>query len=93
MQVLVPAAQAGKDAKSAPRVQAHWRNVVLAPADLEEDYGGECELIEQFKRTFLPLFTTRNTRYSATCIPHQLTLNASLSTEVLVPDHPAAKRS
>jgi len=93
MQVLVPAAQAGKDAKSAPRVQAHWRNVVLAPADIEEDYGGECELIEQFKRTFLPLFTTRNTRYSATCIPHQLTLNASLSTEVLVPDHPAAKRS
>lgn len=93
MQVLVPAAQAGKDAKSAPRVRAHWRHVVLAPAGIDEDYGGECELIEQFKRTFLPLFTTRNTRYSATCIPHQPTLNASLSTEVLVPDHPAAKRS
>lgn len=93
MQVLVPAAQAGKAGKSAPRVQAHWRTVVLAPSDTGQDYGGECELIEQFKHSFLPLFTTRNTRYHATCIPHQLTLGTSLSTEVLVPVHPAAKRS
>lgn len=88
MQVLVPAARAGKAAKSAPQVQAHWQAVVLAPDDTEQDYGGECELIEQFKRSFLPLFTTRNTRYQATCIPHQVTLGTSLSTEVLVADEP-----
>lgn len=93
MQVLVPAAQAGKAGKSAPPVQAHWRTVVLAPSDSGYDSGGECELMGQFKRSFLPLFAARDTRYQATCIPYQATLGTSLSTEVLVPDHPAAKRS
>ncbi len=89
MQVLVPAAQAKK---GAPQVRAHWQRVVLAPSETEVDYGGECELIEQFKRTFLPLFATRKTHFRATCVPHQLTLGTSLSTEALVPDKPAVKR-
>ena len=89
MQVLVPAAKAGK---GAPRVQAHWQPVVLSPSDTGYDLGGNCELIEQFHHTFLPLFSTRNTHYHATCIPHQATLGAYLRTEVLMPDRPAAKR-
>ena len=93
MQVLVPAAQAGKGGKSAPKVQAHWHTVVLAPSNTGFDEGGDCELIGQFKRSFLPLFATRDIRYHTTCIPHQVTLSTYLSAEVLAPDHPAAKRS
>ena len=94
MQVLVPAAQAGKAGRSAPQVRAHWHTVVLAPSNTDFDEGGNCELIGQFKHSFLPLFATRNIRYHTTCIPHQVTLDTYLSTEVLVPDRtPAAKRS
>lgn len=96
MQVLVPAGKAGKAGKadkSAARVPAHWHKVVLAPSHSDYDWGGECELIEQFKESFLPLFTTRDTHFSTTCVPHQVSLDTSLTTEVLVPDHPAAKRS
>lgn len=87
MQVLVPAssAEAAKDKNAGPPVQAQWKNVVLMPSDAPIDEQGDCELIEQFKETFLPLFTTRNIRYQSTCIPHQVTLGTHLSAEVLVP--------
>ena len=85
MQVLVPASSQDGKKTTGPVVAAHWRNVVLmGNAGLEEQ--GNCELIEQFKETFLPLFTTRNIHYQSNCIPHQLTLGTHLSAEVLVPD-------
>lgn len=87
MQVLIPAdsAAASKDRNPAPPVQAQWKAVELMPENASYDEQGNCELIEQFKRTFLPLFTTRNVKYSSTCVPHQITLGTHLSAEVLVP--------
>lgn len=92
MQVLVPAssADAAKDKAAAPPVQAQWQEVVLMPSNAAFDEQGKCELIEQFQRTFLPLFAPRNVRYRSNCIPNQLTLGTHLSAEVLAP---AAKTS
>jgi hypothetical protein len=87
MRVLVPAssADASKDKSSGPSVQAQWKTVELMPANASYDDQGNCELIEQFKKTFLPLFTTRKIQYASTCFPHQITLGTHLSAEVLVP--------
>jgi hypothetical protein len=85
MQVLVPADKA--NAKNAgPTVQAHWHKVVLMPSNAGINEQGNCELIEQFKETFLPLFTTRHIDYESTCIPYQFTLGTHLSAEVLMPN-------
>jgi hypothetical protein len=92
MRVLVPASSSdaakSKDANST--VQAQWKNVVLMPANASYNEQGDCELIEQFKETFLPLFATRDIKYNSTCVPHQLTLGTHLSAEVLMPPPKAA---
>jgi hypothetical protein len=95
MSVLVPAssAEASKAKSSGPQVQAQWKDVVLMPENASYDDQGDCELIEQFKETFLPLFTTRNVNYGSTCFPHQLTLGTHLSTQVLVPPPKVARSS
>ncbi|MGH8287502.1 MAG: hypothetical protein ACREV7_00525 [Steroidobacteraceae bacterium] len=87
MRVLVPAssAEAAKEKNAGPAVQAHWKQVVLMPEDAPIESQGNCELIEQFKETFLPLFTTRHVNYESTCIPHEVTLGTHLSAEVLLP--------
>jgi hypothetical protein len=87
MSVLVPAssAEASKANSSSPQVQAQWKEVVLMPENATYDEESDCELIEQFKRTFLPLFTTRNVKYGSTCFPHQLSLGTHLSAQVLMP--------
>ena len=78
MRVLVPASsQQGN--RTGPVVPAHWQDVVLMPDNASLEEQGNCELIEQFKETFLPLFTTRHISYQSTCIPHQLTLGTHLS--------------
>lgn len=87
MKVLVPASdsQAAKDQEKGPPVQARWQNVVLMAPNASYDAQGQCELIEQFKESLLPLFSTRKINYGSTCVPHQLTLGTHLSAEVLVP--------
>jgi hypothetical protein len=87
MQVLVPAASAAaaKAKDVGTPLQAHWKETVLMPVNAPLDEQGNCELIEQFKETFLPLFTTRKIDYGSTCVPHQLTLGTHLSAEVLMP--------
>ena len=87
MSVLVPAssAEAAKDKDAGAAVQVGWKDVVLMPENASYEDQGNCELIEQFKETFLPLFTTRNVKYGSTCVPHQITLGTHLSAEVLVP--------
>ncbi|MDE2049795.1 MAG: hypothetical protein KGJ72_02160 [Gammaproteobacteria bacterium] len=87
MRVLVPAssAEASKVKNPGPPVRALWMEVVLMPENASYNEQGKCELIEQFKETFLPLFTTRNVKYGSTCIPHQITLGTHLSAEVLMP--------
>lgn len=87
MSVLVPAssAEASKAKSSGPPLQAQWKKVVLMPVDSGYNEEGNCELIEQFKQQFLPLFTTRKIDYGSSCVPYQLTLGTHLSAEVLVP--------
>jgi hypothetical protein len=87
MRVLVPAssAEAAKAKDVGSPVQAHWKQVVLMPSNAPVNEQGNCELIEQFKETFLPLFTTRHVDYESTCIPHEVTLGTHLSAEVLMP--------
>ena len=87
MRVLVPAssAAASKAKNAGPPVQAQWKDVVLMPENASYEEEGQCELIEQFKETFLPLFSTRNIKYGSTCIPHQIVLGTHLSAQVLVP--------
>jgi len=87
MRVLVPAAsaEASRHKGAGPVVQAHWQKVVLMPANAGFAEQGNCELIEQFKESLLPLFATRNVKYSSTCVPYQLTLGTHLSAEVLMP--------
>jgi hypothetical protein len=79
MQVLVPASQA----RGGPRVAAHWHRVRLFPQMYE---SGSCELIEEFRRTFLPLFEARNIEMSAACVPHHHVPGNHLYAEVLTPD-------
>ena len=85
MQVLVPVSSQHAQ-KGTSAVPAHWQNVVLMPANAGPQEQGNCELIEQFKETFLPLFTTHHITYQSNCIPHQLTLGTHLSAVVLMPD-------
>lgn len=87
MDVLVPAssAEAAKTKDAGAPVQAEWKDVVLMPTNAGYNDQGNCELIEQFKQTFLPLFTTRKINYGSTCVPYQLTLGTHLSAQVLVP--------
>ena len=85
MQVLVPATQPG-GTHAGPVVHAHWQRVVLLSRTSSLQDQGNCELIEQFKETFLPLFTTRNISYQSNCVPHQVTFGTHLSAEVLMPD-------
>ncbi len=84
MQVLAPAAQA----LGGPRVAAHWHRVRLFPEMYE---SGSCELIEEFRRTFLPLFEARNIEMSATCVPHHHVPGNHLYAEVLTPDSRTAE--
>lgn len=88
MRVLVPAssAEASKAKGASAPVQAQWKDVVLMPQNASYDEQGKCELIEQFKETFLPLFSTRDIKYGSTCIPYQLTLGTHLSAQVLLPE-------
>jgi hypothetical protein len=68
-------------------VPAEWKTVKLPYRETGLNAAGQCELLEQFKRTVLPLFTTRNVDLRATCVPHQLEPgDASLRAEVLVTD-------
>jgi hypothetical protein len=89
MQVLVPASKA-PPTKTAPVVPAHWRQVALMPGNASLEQHGNCELIEQFKETFVPLFSTRNIRYESDCVPYQESLGTRLSAQVLMPDRKAA---
>ena len=93
MRVLVPAssAEASKAKNPSAQLEAQWKDVVLMPANADFDDQGNCELIEQFKETFLPLFSTRKIKYGSTCVPHELTLGTHLSAEVLVPPPPVAR--
>jgi len=72
-------------------VPARWDEVTLN-SDTTRNYTNEggCELIEQVKKYILPLFATRNLKFSSDCFPHTVSLSgARLSMEVLMPVKPA----
>jgi hypothetical protein len=77
-----PAAAAGAPDSAA----GVWRHVELAPRRPFELQAGDCELVEQFRDTLLPMFVTRNVNNQVTCVPHQESgSNFSLSFDVFAP--------
>ena len=63
----LPAAEAAAGS-TAPGVWIPVVTTVHKPRELDP---GDCELVEQFRSSVLPLFTTRNIDDHTTCIPHQ----------------------
>jgi len=89
MSVLQPAA--GASGADSPLVEAYWKPIKLPYRATGLDAAGQCELLEQFNHTVLPLFTTRNVSLNARCVPHQLdSVGTSLQAEVLVTDQKKA---
>jgi hypothetical protein len=85
MSVLTPAPAPLPDATL--RVPAQWKTVKLPHRATALDAAGQCELLEQFKHTILPLFSARNVDFRATCVPHQLdALGVKLQADVLIAD-------
>ncbi len=90
--VLVPVTpdDIGKvgDAKSQP---TQWHSVDLVQLTRNGVESVPCELLEQLRTKALPLFTTRNLKFRAACVPHQVSLgDIDFSVDVLRPaaQHP-----
>lgn len=66
---LAPASAAKPD-DGAP-VGGSWIPETLTDEHPRELGRGDCELVEQFRTTVLPMFTTRQIDNHTTCIPHQ----------------------
>ena len=74
--VLVPiehGTPATADSKAKP-VEAQWKTVRWqAHSPLALDLGeGDCELVDEFARRILPLFSVRDVVNDMNCVPHQL---------------------
>jgi hypothetical protein len=94
MSVLQPAP--ATPSADTPVVKAQWKSVKLPYRENGINAAGQCELLEQFNRSILPLFTTRNVDLRASCVPHQLEpLGTKLQAEVLITDQkkPAPKQA
>lgn len=52
-------------------VPGAWRAVALASRSPREIAVGDCELVEQFRTSVLPMFSTRGIDDHTTCVPHQ----------------------
>jgi hypothetical protein len=52
-------------------VAAKWLPVELRARKPRELGLGDCELVDQFRTSVLPMFTTRNIDNHTTCVPHQ----------------------
>lgn len=52
-------------------VDARWLPVSLEARKPRELGTGDCELVDQFRTSVLPMFTTRNIDNHTTCVPHQ----------------------
>ncbi|MDB6082926.1 MAG: hypothetical protein JWN43_807 [Gammaproteobacteria bacterium] len=61
----------GTDKAAGAPVDGVWKPVTLAARNPRELGQGDCELVEQFKSSVLPMFTTRNVESRTTCVPHQ----------------------
>jgi len=88
---LAPAT--GGQATETPPVEGTWLPVTIAEHTPRDLARGDCELVEQFRSSVLPMFTTRGVDNHTTCIPHQESgSNIDLKFEVLAAKpkpHPA----
>ena len=88
--VLVPlehGTPAAADSKSKP-VEAQWKTIRWqAHSPLALDLGeGDCELVDEFARRILPLFSVRDVVNDMNCVPHQLQVGGvDLRFRVLAP--------
>lgn len=88
--VLVPfehGTPAAADSKAKP-VEAQWKTVRWqAHSPLALDLGeGDCELVDEFARRILPLFSVRDVVNNMNCVPHQLQVGGvDLRFRVLAP--------
>jgi hypothetical protein len=66
---------------------ARWTRIdVVGPRRAGDIGDSDCELLEQFKREFLPLFSTRNEEYRVSCMPHQVSVGKPvLKVDALIP--------
>jgi len=53
------------------QIDGVWHHVAFTAHEPRQLATGDCELVEQFKSTVLPMFATRNVEERTTCIPHQ----------------------
>jgi len=95
MSVLEPVSDQGGAANTGAGsdavVTAHWKPVQLKLDADSVTEAGECELVEQVKRQVLPLFATRDVKFSfVDCVPHHLLPADRLHAVVLMPP-PAPK--
>ncbi|HLK70871.1 MAG TPA: hypothetical protein VKT19_02885 [Steroidobacteraceae bacterium] len=84
---LQPAADAASNPSGTAR--GVWRHVdISAIRSNPRLHGSDCELVDEFRATLLPMFATRNVRSNLHCIPYQTDGNLfDLSFDVLaLPD-------
>lgn len=68
-----------------PMVSGAWRHIELATNRPRELRDGDCELMEQFRDSVLPMFATRNVQTRGECIPNQASGFFSLQFDVFAP--------
>ena len=77
-------------------INAQWLPVELQARKPRELGLGDCELVDQFRTSVLPMFTIRNTDNHTTCVPHQdsgSVINLKFEALAAVPAPKAAKAS
>lgn len=63
----------GADAASGDKpIDGVWRPVSFADRLPRELGTGDCELVDQFRTSVLPMFATRNIENHTSCIPHEI---------------------
>lgn len=88
--VLEPSDSGGQGAASSQDVAARWENVNIDASTPTRDNAGGCELIQDVKKHFLPLFATRDLKYVSDCFPHAESLvGANIKVDVLRAVKPA----
>lgn len=87
---LVPDAETSGESGAA-RVAGFWSPVTLADRSPRDLRVGDCELVEQFRNSVLPMFATRNLEDHVSCVPHQQSgsmIDLKFETFKAVPKHP-----
>lgn len=90
--VLEPASSSAPNA-----VDAQWQTVTVHidsgdTGATGRDKAGTCELIDQVKKSILPLFPARNVKYKSVCYPNTLLITGSmLQAQVLKPAAPEGR--